>query len=36
MEACQNYVNNSKAFGSPWEFQVFIDLEKAMEWAKGG
>ena len=30
---CRLYIEESKEFGSPWEFEVFEDQEAAVEWA---
>ena len=31
---CKEYADNSIAMGSPWQFNVFYDYDKALEWAK--
>ena len=30
---CRLYISESKQLGSPWDFEIFSDLEVALEWS---
>lgn len=30
---CKLYVSESKQYGSPWDFEIFSELEAALQWA---